>query len=74
MSEEKSYRGFLGSVYYLLRGIMITIGITPPQPGNEKWVALIFFGTCALLIVAMIFLGAWLLRAMMLLVPGNPSV
>lgn len=43
---------------------MITIGITPPQPGNECWVALIFFGMCAIFAVGMLALGVVLLRAM----------
>lgn len=43
---------------------MIAIGITPPQPGKEKWVAAVFFGVCAALLVGMVLLGAWLLRLM----------
>jgi hypothetical protein len=64
MVNDISQDGFLGSVYYTLRGIMITIGITPPPPGKEWWVALIFFGTCGLIAVGLVVLGAFLLRSM----------
>jgi hypothetical protein len=63
MVSEESREGFLGSVYYMLRGIMITIGITPPPPGKEWWVALIFFGACALIAAGFVLFGALLLRA-----------
>lgn len=67
MVNETSQEGLLGSVYYTLRGIMITIGITPPPPGKEWWVALIFFGACALIAVGLVLLGALLLRTMAIL-------
>jgi len=51
-------------IYQLLRGIFITIGITPPAPGKEKWVALVFFGICAAVFIGMVILGAFLLRSM----------
>lgn len=51
-------------IYSILRGIMITIGITPPPPGKEKWVAIIFFGACACFIAGMIWLGVLLLQRM----------
>ena len=51
-------------IYSTLRAIMIAIGITPPAPGREKWVAIIFFGVSTLMAIGMIVLGAWLLRAM----------
>jgi hypothetical protein len=51
-------------IYSALRGIMIAIGITPPEPGKEKWVAIVFFGVCALIAVGIVGLGWWLLRAM----------
>ncbi len=43
---------------------MIAIGITPPEPGHEKWVAVVFFGVCALIAVGVLVLGWWFLRAM----------
>ena len=49
-------------IYSTLRGIMIAIGITPPQPGNEKWVAIVFFGVCAAIALAVLILGALLLH------------
>jgi hypothetical protein len=52
------------AIYSMLRGIMIAIGITPPQPGKEKWVAVVFFGVCGLFVVGMVLLGAWILRGM----------
>ncbi len=51
-------------IYQMLRGIFITIGITPPQPGKEKWVAIVFFSICALVFVGMILLGVLLLKGM----------
>ncbi len=48
----------------MLRGIMITIGITPPDPGDEWWVAAIFFGACALFAAGMVWLGVFLLGSM----------
>ncbi len=51
-------------IYSTLRAIMIAIGITPPAPGKEKWVAIVFFGICALIAIGVLLLGAWLLRAM----------
>jgi len=50
-------------IYSALRAIMIAIGITPPQPGKEKWVAIIFFGICALIFAGVVTLGWFLLRA-----------
>jgi hypothetical protein len=64
MERVERGRGLLGSIYSMLRGIMITIGITPPGPGNEWWVAIVFFGMCALFAVGMLMLGALLLRSM----------
>jgi hypothetical protein len=64
MVNEESNAGLLGSIYYMLRGVMITIGITPPPPGKEWWVALIFFGACGLIAVGLVLLGALLLRSM----------
>jgi hypothetical protein len=52
------------AIYATLRGIMIAIGITPPQPGKEKWVAVVFFGICGLFVVGMVLLGVWILRGM----------
>jgi len=52
------------TVYAMLRGIMIAMGITPPEAGKEKWVAIVFFGVCVLLAMGMVLFGAWLLRAM----------
>jgi hypothetical protein len=49
-------------IYSTLRGIMVAIGITPPQPGHERWVAAVFFGICALIVTGVLFLGAWLLH------------
>jgi hypothetical protein len=51
-------------IYSTLRAIMIAIGITPPAPGREKWVAVVFFGVSALMAIGMVLLGAWLLRVM----------
>ena len=68
MEREAGAHGFLGTVYYMLRGIMITIGITPPPPGNEWWVAAIFFGVCALVAIGTVWLGVLLLRNMMIAV------
>lgn len=56
--------GLVASIYGTLRGIMIAIGITPPPPGQEKWVAVVFFGICALVFLGALALGAWLLRGM----------
>jgi hypothetical protein len=64
-NEKDQQAGFVGTIYYILRGIMITIGITPPEPGKEKWVALVFFGIFGLLTLGTIALGAALLRGMM---------
>jgi hypothetical protein len=49
-------------IYSALRSIMIGIGITPPEPGNEKWVAVVFFGACAVIAAVVLLLGAYLLR------------
>ena len=49
-------------IYSALRGIMIAIGITPPPPGSEKWVAVVFFGVCAVIAAGVLLLGAYLLR------------
>jgi hypothetical protein len=68
MANEESKSGLLGSIYYMLRGVMITIGITPPPPGKEWWVALIFFGACAMIAVGLVLLGALLLRSMTILI------
>ena len=54
----------MSAIYAALRGVMIAIGITPPEPGKEKWVAVIFFGACFVFAIGMVLLGAWLLRAM----------
>ena len=54
----------LAMIYSTLRGIMIAIGITPPPPGRERWVAVVFFGLCALIAVAGVALGWWLLKSM----------
>lgn len=51
-------------IYSILRGIMIAIGITPPERGQEKWVAIVFFGVCAVVAVGMLLLGVWVLRGM----------
>jgi hypothetical protein len=51
-------------IYSTLRAIMIAIGITPPPPGKEKWVAIVFFGVSALMAIGGVLLGAWLLRAL----------
>ena len=51
-------------IYSTLRGIMIAIGITPPEGGNEKWVATVFFGVCAVIALGILALGAWLLHAL----------
>ena len=64
MKKDVGGGGLIGTIYYTLRGIMITIGITPPPPGKEKWVAVVFFGACALFLAGMIMLGALLLRNM----------
>ncbi len=51
-------------MYTLLRGIFITIGITPPAPEKAKWVAVVFFGICAAVFVGMVALGMMLLQRM----------
>jgi hypothetical protein len=51
-------------LYTALRGIMIAIGITPPHPGKEKWVALVFFGVGALIFAGVLVLGWFFLRGM----------
>jgi hypothetical protein len=51
-------------IYSTLRGIMIAIGITPPEPGHEKWVAIVFFGISGLIAAGVLLLGVWLLHAM----------
>lgn len=51
-------------IYATLRAIMIAIGITPPEPGHEKWVAIVFFGVCALITVGVLSLGWLLLKSM----------
>ena len=52
----------MGMIYYTLRGIMVIIGITPPPRGKERWVAVVFFGSCALLAISALILGTLLLR------------
>ncbi len=51
-------------IYSLLRGIFVTIGITPPPPERARWVAVVFFGICALVFFGMVMLGAVLLKGM----------
>ena len=51
-------------IYSMLRGIFITIGITPPRPDQAKWVAAVFFGVCAIMFVGMVMLGVLLLKGM----------
>lgn len=51
-------------IYAALRGIFIAIGITPPAPGRERWVAIAFFGICAFVFAGVLLLGWWLLRSM----------
>ncbi len=51
-------------IYSLLRGIFVTIGITPPPPEKARSVAIVFFGICALVFVGMVMLGVLLLKGM----------
>jgi len=50
--------------YSLLRGIFVTIGITPPPPERARTVGIVFFSICALVLVGMVALGVLLLKGM----------
>ncbi len=51
-------------IYSMLRGIFIAIGITPPTQEQSRWVAVVFFGICALVFAGMVMLGVLLLKGM----------